>query len=105
MVFNLVYTRQCKHYTRLFVMMALIFAYLNYDHNGTRVIRSLAYQTGAQHHIGEVLTISLKYTNILQYIVYKSFGEYLTFKGWLYITKKLVATILYEYHNAHGYFS
>ena len=32
--------------------------------------------------------------------VHNSVGEFLTFKGRLYVPKKLVPTILYEYHDA-----
>ena len=31
-------------------------------------------------------------------------GEFLTFKGRLYVPKSLVPTILYEYHDAQGHF-
>ena len=30
--------------------------------------------------------------------------KFIAFKGWLYIPKRLVPTMLYEYHNAQGYF-
>ena len=33
-------------------------------------------------------------------IVHNSMGEFLTFKGRLYMPKNLVQTILYEYHDA-----
>ena len=36
--------------------------------------------------------------------VHNSLGEFLTFKGRLYIPKSLVPTILYEYHDAQGHF-
>ena len=36
--------------------------------------------------------------------VYNSIGEFLTFKGRLYVPKKLVPTILYEHHDARGHF-
>ena len=37
-------------------------------------------------------------------IVYNPIGEFFTFKGQLYIPKNLVQSILYEYHEAQGYF-
>ena len=33
-------------------------------------------------------------------IVHNLMGEFLTFKGQLYVPKKLVQTILYKYHDA-----
>ena len=36
--------------------------------------------------------------------IHNSIGEFLTFKGRLYIPKSLVSTILYEYHDARGHF-
>ena len=36
--------------------------------------------------------------------VHNSLGEFLTFKGRLYVPKSLVPTILYEYHDAQGHF-
>ena len=36
--------------------------------------------------------------------IHNSLGEFLTFKGRLYIPKSLVPTILYEYHDARGHF-
>ena len=35
--------------------------------------------------------------------IHNSIGEFLTFKGRLYVPKNLVPTILYEYHDARGY--
>ena len=37
-------------------------------------------------------------------IVHNSIRQFLTFKVRLYIPKKLVSTILYEYHDAQGHF-
>ena len=37
-------------------------------------------------------------------IVHNLMGVFLTFKGQLYVLKKLVQTILYKYHNAQGHF-
>ena len=37
--------------------------------------------------------------------IHNSIGEFLTFKGRLYVPKSLVLTILYEYHDARGHFS
>ena len=37
--------------------------------------------------------------------VHNLIGEFLTFKGRLYVPKSLVLTILYEYHDAQGHFS
>ena len=36
--------------------------------------------------------------------IHNSIGEFLTFKGQLYVPKNLVPTILYEYHDAQGHF-
>ena len=36
--------------------------------------------------------------------VHNSIGEFLTFKGRLYVPKSLVLTILYEYQYTRGYF-
>ena len=36
--------------------------------------------------------------------MHNSIGEFFTFKGRLYMPKSLVPTILYEYHDARGYF-
>ena len=36
--------------------------------------------------------------------VHNLIGEFLTFKGRLYMPKSLVLTILYEYHDARGPF-
>ena len=36
--------------------------------------------------------------------VHNSLGEFLTFKGRLYVPKSLVPTILYEYHDTQGHF-
>ena len=36
--------------------------------------------------------------------VHNMIGEFLTFKGRLYIPKSLDPTILYEYHDARGHF-
>ena len=33
-------------------------------------------------------------------IIYNSMGKFLTFKGRLYVLKKMLQTILYEYHDA-----
>ena len=33
-----------------------------------------------------------------------SIGEFLTFKGWLYMPKNSAQTILYEYYDAQGHF-
>ena len=37
-------------------------------------------------------------------IVNNSIGEFLTFKGQLYVPKSLVPTILFKYHDSQGYF-
>ena len=37
-------------------------------------------------------------------IVYNLIGKFLTFKGGLYVPKKMVPTMFYEYHDANGYF-
>ena len=37
-------------------------------------------------------------------IVYNLIGEFLTFKGQLYIPRSLVPTIVFKYHDARGYF-
>ena len=37
-------------------------------------------------------------------IVYNSTREFLNFKGRLYVPRNLVPTLLYEYHDAQGYF-
>ena len=36
--------------------------------------------------------------------VQNALGEFLTFKGRLYVPKGLIPTILYEYHDARGHF-
>ena len=36
--------------------------------------------------------------------IHNLIGEFLTFKGQLYVPKKLVPTILYEFHDARGHF-
>ena len=47
----------------------------------------------------------LAYTTHADYgIINNSIGEFLNFKGRLYIPKNLVLIILYEYHDAQGYF-
>ena len=37
-------------------------------------------------------------------IAHNPTGEFLTFKGRLYVPKNLVPIILYEYHDAQGHF-
>ena len=37
-------------------------------------------------------------------IIHNSTGEFLTFKGQLYVPKNLVPIIPYEYHDARGHF-
>ena len=61
------------------------------------------YHTGIRHYIEKYWLLACG-THADYSIVYNSIGEFLTFKGQLYIPKNLVSIILYKHHDARGHF-